>query len=151
MSSTQEATDLEALRPTPMAKIGGGALLAVSAFVVLTGVQAWSLVVRFNAALVAFVALLLLLGVAGAICGFKVTRLRGWAGVTGTVTGGLATLVLLAWFVYAAAHGVASLLALALVPADAVATILVALTIGAGRRADAARARLREAGLEAGT
>ena len=56
----------------------------------------------------------------------------------------------LVWVVFSLLGGLLSLLAVGVIPLSAAAAGLSATRIGAGRRADAARQRLEESGLEAG-
>ena len=57
----------------------------------------------------------------------------------------------LVWLVYSFSNALFSLVALFLGPASLVAAILTALAVGAGRRADDARERLRAQGMDVGS
>jgi hypothetical protein len=148
--SAQVDMDLSAIVPTRVVRIAGGFCIAAGVFTILLGAQTYGIVSRWSAFLVLAVLVKLGLGVATAYLGTKVMRYRGWASVAATASAGCSALVAGIWFIYALVQGVLSLLAFALVPLTLTSVLLAALTIPAARRADAARGRLSEAGLEAG-
>lgn len=148
-SEGNEDADLVAITPTPIARVAGASLALAGFFTGLLGVQSASLL-RFRGLGAIAVGVMLTLGLTTLVCGWKVARMRGWAALGGTLCAASIALMGLAWVVYLLAHGVISLLAVAIVPLAAIAALLGALVIGSGRRADAARRRLRDAGLEAG-
>jgi len=141
--------DLSAIRPGVSDRVGGSALMLAGFFTVLLGIQTY-VVVRLVAWTVLVVVTMFVVGLCSLYFGFKVTRRRGWAAVAGTASGGLTAMLGVVWLVFSLFNGLLSLLALGVVPLAAAAAGLSATRIAAGRRADAARARLEEAGLEAG-
>jgi hypothetical protein len=146
---SQEDRDIETIRPTLLAKVAGAALIGVGAFTLLLGAQTY-MVVRLTPMTLTILALLVLSGGAALGFGTKVVRMYGWAAVGGTVAAGLTAVVGASWFLLALLNGMFSPLAF-FVPAGAtVAAVLSGVTIPPGRKADAARERLRDAGLEAG-
>ncbi len=145
----REDADLVAITPTVLARVAGGALALSGFFTALLGVQIASLA-PFRGVWAVATALLFLLGTTSLAAGVKVARLRGWAAITGTTSAGLTALLGALFAVYCLLSGLLSLLGLGIVPLAAVAAGLGAVVIGAGLRADAARRRLRDAGLEAG-
>jgi len=141
--------DLEALGTTPLAKFGGGALIFSGVISGLLALQT-ALSVRFAGVVTIFVPLFFLLAGGLVASGVSLTRMRGWAAVAGGGFGGLGFLVSLVWLVVSFMGGLFSLLALGLVPLTVTSAALAAASIGVARRADAARARLREQGMEGG-
>jgi len=149
MADDQEDQDLEAIKPKPMAMVAGAGLALVGAFTLLLGAQTYS-VVRVTPLTVTVCVLMILLGAGSLGCGMYTARMRGWAALGGAIIGGLVFLLGGVWFLFALLNGLVSLLALAVPPAGLAAGVLSAINVGDGRKADAARSRLRESGLEAG-
>lgn len=145
----QQDADLAAITPTLLARVAGGALALSGFFTALFGVQLASLA-PFRGVWAVAIVLLFLLGATSLLAGVKVARLRGWAAITGTSSAALTALLGVPFAVYCLLSGLLSLLGLGIVPLGAVAAGLGAAVIGAGLRADAARRRLCDAGLEAG-
>ncbi|MBN2195326.1 MAG: hypothetical protein JW751_21085 [Polyangiaceae bacterium] len=148
-AATSEEADLAAIAPTVLARIAGGALALAGFFTGLLGVQT-ATIIRFRGVGAIAVTLMLLFGVTTLICGWKVTRMRGWAAVGGTVGAGSIAVLGLVWLVFSISRGLLSLLAFGILPLSVTGAALGATVIGAGIRADAARRRLRDVGLEAG-
>jgi hypothetical protein len=146
---SQEERDIETIQPTVLAKVAGASLIGVGAFTVILGAQTY-MVVRLTLMTVPFVVLLLVSGAAAIGFGAKVVRLYGWAAVGGTIAAAVTAVVGGAWFLLALLNGMVSPLAFFVPGGAVVAAVLAGLTIPTGRRADAARERLRDAGLEAG-
>lgn len=143
--------DLEAIQPTPMSRVGGGLLAATGGFTVVLSLQTWLLIIRVPLLIQVLAVLMTLLGPAQVYLGWKVTRMHGWAALSGATCGGAGAVVSLAWAAYALIHGVLSLLSLFLVPVSILAAVLTGACIARGRLADEARARLADHGLEVGT
>jgi hypothetical protein len=149
VEAEREAADLAAIAPPLLARVAGGALALAGFFTSLLGVQTAS-IARFHGVWAVAIVVMFALGAATFLAGVKVARLRGWAAVLGTTSAGLTALLGAGWALFSLLSGLLSLLAFGVVPLAAVAGGLAATVIGAGLRADAARARLRDAGLEAG-
>ena len=149
MTSAQADEDLEVIRPTSAAKASGGIMLLGGVFTVLLGVQT-ALVWRASA--IVGVALILMFGLGSvlAFSGWLVARVRGWASLTGAIAGGTMAVFGLGWAIFALLNGLFSPLSLLVVPLNALGSLLALVRLGPGRRADAARERLRDQGLEAG-
>jgi hypothetical protein len=146
----QADDDLAAITATPLAKLAGGLLIGLGAFDAVLALQSWLLLVR---APVPALLLVLSMIAAAPVCvflGWKVARLYGWASLAGSAAAGVTGVVALSWALFAFFNGVVALLAFALVPLSLAASVVSGLCIDAGRRADAARERLRDQGLEAG-
>ena len=141
--------DIRAIMATPLSRAGGALLMLAGFFTALLGVQSL-LVLRFEGLAVAVVVVQLLLGIATFGLGVGVVRVRGWAAIGGTVSAALMALCGVVYLVLALLGGLFSLLAVGVVPLAAIAALVAALNIGPGRRADAARERLRDQGLETG-
>jgi hypothetical protein len=142
--------DVAAIAPTPKAKLAGGLLAGAGVFTVVLALQSWLLIMRVPIYVWFLVMLKVLLGPAAVILGFNVTRMRGWAMLAGAAAGGSIAFTAMIWAVFTLLNGVLSLLALTLIPAALAAATLCVLCVPEGRRADAARSRLRDQGLEAG-
>ncbi|HOU91507.1 MAG TPA: hypothetical protein PLU22_10715 [Polyangiaceae bacterium] len=148
-AAAREDADLAAIAPTLLSRVAGGALALSGFFTALFGVQI-ALVAPFRGVWAVAVVLLFLLGATSLFAGVKAARLRGWAAITGAASATLTALLGAVFAPYCLLSGLLSPLGLGIVPLAAVAAGLGAVVIGAGLRADAARRRLRDAGLEAG-
>lgn len=118
-------------------------------FTVLLGVQT-ALVWRVSAIVAVALVLMFGLGAVFAVSGWLVMRVRGWASLAGTIAGSTMAVFGLGWAIFALFNGLFSPLALLVVPLNAIGSLLALVRLGPGRRADAARERLRDQGLEAG-
>ena len=142
--------DLVTIVPTTIAKAGGGSQMFVGLFGLVLALQTSS-IVQFRGlqqlilpTMVLFA--LLLLGT-----GWKTLKGRGSAAFVGAILAAFYGLLGLVWLVYSFSNALFSLVALFLGPASLVAAILTALAVGAGRRADDARERLRAQGMDVGS
>jgi hypothetical protein len=144
-----EEDDIRALLPTTGTRVAGALLLLAGFFTALLGVQTL-LILRLQGLAVGIIVVELVLGPATFGFGWGVARVRGWAAVGGAVSAALMALLGAVYVVLALLSGVVSLLAMGVVPLAAVAAVLAAFAVGPGRRADAARERLRDQGLETG-
>lgn len=141
--------DYEALVVPRSAKFGGRALLFLGVMTLVLFLQT-VLMFRVTALSGAIMTLMLLLGVACAVLGFRITRARGGAAIAGTFVAGFSTVVSGGWFAYSWLYDTVIALAAALVPIALLALVLCALAIDGARHTDRARARLRKQGLDLG-
>lgn len=145
-----EDADLEAIRIHKGVKAAGGAALATGVFTALLGVQTIAVVAHWTLYIGLTAFLQCGLGLASAYFGVRLMRMRGWAALAASGSLGVLVLVNLAWFVYAISQGVLSLLALGLCPLSGLSAVGAGLCIPITRKADRARDRLRDQGIEAG-
>ena len=149
LEETVDEEDLVTIVPTTIAKVGGGAQMFVGLFGLVLALQTSS-IVRFRGLQQLILPTMIVGAVALLGLGWKTTKGRGTPAFVGTFVAASYGLLGLAWLVYSFANALFSLVALFLGPASIVAAILSALAIGAGRKADDARERLRAHGLDAG-
>lgn len=142
--------DIDLTQATGLVKVGAFLTVATGLLTALVGFQLVALVTIVDRTLRLVPYPLLAGGLATAWLGQKVLKTRGWAAMAATGADGLIALALGYWVLLTAASGFFSLFALTLPPLALVATVFAALSIGPCRRADAARARLRESGVEMG-
>lgn len=151
--------DFELLKPTTLVRVAGIALLLSGLFALVLGAQTlylYSVVtvvkLRHEVAPIEYMGwVFLLLGVASMGAGQRTMRASGVGAVAGTVVAMVSTLAAFGYYREAAAWHLFSPLALLLLGLSGVALVLAGLAIPRCIQADAARARLREAGLDAGT
>jgi hypothetical protein len=141
--------DYEALVVPRIAKFAGGTLLFLGVMTLVLFLQTL-LILRVTVLTATLMALMLVLGVAGAVLGFRITRARGRAAIAGTFVAAFTTLLSGGWFAYSWLYDVVIALAAALVPISLLALVLCALAIDGARHTDRARARLRKEGLDLG-
>ncbi len=144
-----ELDDLSALTPTASSKLAGGFTILGGGFTLIASLQGF-MVWRLEGLILAVLLLLLALGGAHVVLGFKVVRMRGWAARTATFTSGFAFLVGAAWFAFGIYSGLFSLPTLALIPLTGAASILCSSVIKPALKADALRAKLAEQGISSG-
>ena len=149
-ASEQEDADIAAIVPTTLVRSAGAVSVAAGVFMLLLGAQTYSIVSRWTVLLALLTVMMCTLGAATLYLGTRVMRFRGWASVAGSASAGASLLLAGVWFVYALLSGVLSLLALCLMPLTLLSLLLSSFSIPTARKADAARARLSEVGLEAG-
>lgn len=149
MSQGALPDDAELAAPSLLVRVAGRVVLVAGAFTVLLAVQTlsnirmvglWSIVAPLQ----------LLFGVGMAVSGWKLSRARGWAAVASLVASALCALCTTAWSVVALINGYVSLLSFMVVVGGVAGAVMAGLTIAECRRADAARARLAEQGLDMG-
>ncbi len=140
--------DIALTQPTGMVKAGAILTLSSGGLTALVGLQLLVAVTLVGSVLKLVPYLLLAAGVATMFLGLKTLRTRGWGAIGATVACGLITLGMGYWVLLAAASGFFSLLALLLPPLALVSTVFAGLAVGPCLRADAARLRLSEAGVE---
>lgn len=140
--------DIGLTTPTALVKAGAILTLVTGLIAALVGLQLL-LTVTFYGGFIANVPYLLL-GGGGAtmFLGLKTYRTRGFGAIGATATDALLALGMGYWVLFTASAGYFSLLALVLPPLAVVAAVFAGLSIGPCQRAEAARARLREAGIE---
>jgi hypothetical protein len=141
--------DIAAAVPPVIARVAGGLIALAGGAVALTGVQTLLMMsIRGPWAYAPYV--LLLLGAPHLVLGAMVLRARDWA-VLASI-GGTALLALVSgtWFLVSFTHYVFSLYAMASPVASVIAVVFSVLALGPCRQASAARARLREQGMNLG-
>lgn len=148
-SSAQADAEIAAAAPPLVAVVAGRVVLVLGIFTVLYGVQSLTNL-RFLSWHWVLPALLVPLGAASAVVGWKLSRARGWAAVAGFVLSAATALSTGAFTVLALTWGYFSMLSLMVGLAALVGGLLAALSIGACQRADRARAALAEQGFELG-
>lgn len=148
--STQAEEDIAAITPTPMAKIGGGGLMVAGLFTLVLAAQTATMLLLRGVVLL-ILAAMFSLGTAALVLGWKVTRMRGWAALAGSIVSAALCIAALAWLVFSFLNGVFSLLAIGIVPLSGLACALSGLCIDRCQKADIARARLKEDGLDVGS
>jgi hypothetical protein len=118
-------------------------------FTALQSIQLWGFTLLGLVKLVPF--FMLIAGIATVAVGFFVMKARGWAAIAGTVAVGTIVFAQSGWVVYGLANGFVSLLAFGVPPLALAATVLAGIAIPGSLRADEARRRLAEQGLNMGT
>lgn len=149
LEETVDEEDLQAIAPTTIAKVGGGAQMFVGLFGLVLALQTTS-IVRFRGLQQLILPTMVLGAVVLLGTGWKTLKGRGTAAFVGAFVGAFYGLLGLAWLVYSFANALFSLVALFIGPASIAAAILSALAISAGRKADDARERLRAQGMDVG-
>lgn len=144
-----EAHQDDITRTEPTALVKAGALLTVFTGLItaLVGLQLL-VTTALHASLELVPYGLLGLGPAAMFLGWKTLRTRGYGAIGATALSGLLALGMGYWVLFTASQGYFSLLALAVPPLAVVAAVFAGLSVGPCRRADAARERLREAGID---
>ncbi|GMV17685.1 MAG: hypothetical protein HS104_32205 [Polyangiaceae bacterium] len=148
-ASAQADAEISAAAPPLVAVVAGRVVLVLGVFTVLYAVQSLTNL-RFLSWHWLLPALLLPLGVASAVVGWKLSRARGWAAVAGFVLCAVTALLTGAFTLLSLSWGYFSLLSLIVGLAAFVGGLLAALSIGACQRADRARAALAEQGFDLG-
>jgi hypothetical protein len=146
-----DARDLAACRPSSVVKLAAAAA-AFSGFGSLMLALQSLLMLGRSLATLASAALTLeaLLGVLLLIMAIVLLRLRFWATIVAAPASFSAALLILAWNLFALSRGLFSIMGFA-VPASCIVAGLLSLSaLGAARRADAARERLRDRGINVG-
>jgi hypothetical protein len=135
--------------PPVIVRVAGGVIALAGGVVALTGVQAL-MMLRIRGPLEYVPYLLLVLGLPHLVLGATVLRARAWAAMASIGSTILLTLASGLWAVVSLTHLVFSLYTYAS-PAVAVAALAFsAIALGPCQRASAARARLREQGMNLG-
>ncbi len=147
MTAVPDDADLAA--PSLLVRIAGRVVLVAGVFTVLLGVQTLSNL-RMVGLWMVVPPLQLLGGAAMAVCGWKLSRARGWAALAALIVSALSAVTTTLWSVVALLNGYVSLLSFMVVVGGVAGAVMAGLTIGECRRADAARARLAEQGLDMG-
>lgn len=136
-------------RTEPTALVKAGALLTVFTGLITALVGLQLLVTTALQASLELVPYGLLgLGPAAMFLGWKTLRTRGYGAIGAAALSGLLALGMGYWVLFTASQGYFSLLALSVPPLAVVAAVFAGLSVGHCRRADAARERLGEAGID---
>ncbi|MDY0001486.1 MAG: hypothetical protein RBU30_09350 [Polyangia bacterium] len=139
--------DITSTEPTALVKAGAILTETTGVITALVGLQLLvTTVLPSSLELVPF--LLLGMGFAAMFFGWKTMRTRGWGAIGAAVVCGLVALGMGYWVLLTASAGFFSLLALILPPLAVVSAVFAGLAVGHCRRADRARARLGEAGID---
>lgn len=146
-TSTEE--DIAAAVPPVIARVAGGAIALAGGAVALTGVQTL-LMMTIRGPLAYAPYLMLLLGAPHLVLGAMVLRARDWAALASIGGTALLILVSLAWAFICVTHFVISLYVLASPIVSIIGLIFAIIGLGPCRQASAARARLREQGMNLG-
>ncbi len=141
--------DIAEAVPPPIARVAGGLVALAGAVVALTGVQTM-MIARIRGPFASTPWVLLLLGVPHLLLGAMVFRARAWAALVSIVGTALLALTSGAWLVFSLGHFLFSLYALGSPMAAVAALVLSLVALGPCQRASAARARLREQGMNLG-
>lgn len=151
MTPTADAEELDAALASPslLVRIAGRVALVSGVFTLLLGVQTLSNL-RFAGLWAVVPVLQLVCGAGLAVSGWKLSRARGWAAISATALGALTALGTTTWTVMALLAGYVSLLSFMVVLGAVASAVMAGITIGECRRADGARARLEEQGLNLG-
>lgn len=148
-NSAQEDADISAAAAPLVSILGGRVVVVLGVFTALLGVQSLANLHFFGWHWL-LPASMLPGGVAAVVCGWKLSRGRGWAAVASTALAAGVAVLTAGWTVLALTWGYFSLLSPLVGFASVVAGLLSALSIGACLRTDAARARLLADGLDLG-
>lgn len=140
--------DISLTEPTALVKAGAFLAMATGLILTLVGLQLLLTVTLVGPVLERIPLLLVLGGPATISLGWKTFKTRGWASVGALAITSVIALGMGYWVLFTASAGYFSLLALVLPPLAVVAAVFSGLAIGPCRRADAARMRLQEAGID---
>ncbi len=141
--------DISLLAPTPAVKVAAACTLLSGLLGVVLALQAGALLEARGAYRLSE-PVFGLLGLVELWVGYRLSRMRGRAALMSAIASGLLALAALVWFGITLMNGVFVFLALVLMPVASVATIGSLASLKVTARADAARLRLREQGLDAG-
>jgi hypothetical protein len=140
--------EVSATQATGVVKAAGGLQAAAGVLLASAGVQLKLVGIIGRPWVMRVPWLMILGGVVAVFFAVKIFKTRGWAALGGTVVNGLVLVGMGLWVLLTLASGFVSLIA-TLVPMVALAgTVLGALAIGPCLRADAARRKLQEAGID---
>lgn len=143
------ADEIDALRPTWKVRTAWMSLAAAGFLMILGGGQLLVSVRFLDPVAAAMPYVMIALGVAAFPIAIKQKRMLGWAAIAGVVLAGAITLGMLSWIVLIGTHSVVSLLHTIVPMVSGASTVFGILILGACRRAEEARARLAESGIDA--
>jgi len=150
MHDGAEEVDPSAAAPPLVVRAAAGVAAFTGLMVGLTGLQLL-LSVRFaHVGLAVVPYAMLLLGGGQIMLAVFVARARAWAAVASLVVAGFALLSMGTWLVFSVTSGIYSCVGLVVPPLALAAVVTGALSIGPARRADAARRRMRDEGMDLG-
>ena len=141
--------DLAAAAPNTLVRVASGLVMAAGLATALVGVQnlvGFEMFGLYFAMLVG----LLVLGAAAIAIGWIHGKARAWAALASLAMAILLTLGSMAWLIVSLLGGGISMMAFFAVALSGIATMVVPFSVGPCRRATAARAKLRAAGLDLG-
>jgi hypothetical protein len=147
--ATPTEDDILAAAPPFLSRVAGGIVALAGVVVALTGLQTLLIVtVRGFFAVAPYV--LLLLGAGEVVLGAVVFRARVWGALVAAGTSLVLVILSAVWLFFSFGHGLLSLFALTAPFGSGAAAVLAFLAIEPSQRASAARARLREQGMNLG-
>lgn len=141
--------DIQAAQAPGIVKMGGGAALGAGALALLICVQAAT---GFSLSTSATIGLAVVgvSGLASAVAGLALMRVRRGAAVAAIVCSAVLLLVTSAWLLFSVSGGLVSLFALSAPPISIAAVVLSAMSLAPATRVAEARARLAESGMDMG-
>jgi hypothetical protein len=146
-SATED--DIMAAAPPLLARVAGGIVALAGVVVALTGLQTL-LIVTVRGFFAPAPYLLLLLGAGEVVLGAAVFRARAWGALAAAGVSLLLVLISSVWLFFSFGHGLLSLFALTAPFGCGAAAVLAFLAVAPCQKASAARARLREQGMNLG-
>lgn len=141
--------DLASAAPSTIVRVASGLVMSAGLATALIGVQnlvGFEMFGLYFAMLVGLV----VLGAAAVVIGWIHGKARAWAAVASLVMAVLLALGSAAWVIVSLLGGGISMMAFFAVALSGIAVLVVPFSIGPCRRATAAQARLRDAGLDLG-
>lgn len=118
-------------------------------FCTVQALQLWGF--RLRGIVVAVPYAMLAIGLALIVIGFLVVRMRGWAHIVAIGVAAVLLLGSVVWLFFGLVSGFVSLLAFGMPPLALITIVVLAITVPASLRADEARQRLAQAGIQTGT
>jgi hypothetical protein len=144
-----EVTDIASSSPPFIARVAGGVVALSGALVALTGAQTLA-IVTIRGALWVFPWALVVLGIAQLVLSAQVFRARGVAVMLAIASSAVLVLGAGAWLFLSLSQGFFQLYAFGGPSVSLAAVVMGLIALGPSRRASAARARLRERGMDLG-
>lgn len=141
--------EMDALQPTWKIRVAWMALAASGFLTILSAGQLLMAVSFVDPILKAVPFTMIGTGAVALVTGAKLGRMRNWAAIGGVILGGLITVGMLTWVLFAGSRGMFSLLQLTVPAVSGGATAFCIMTLGPCRRAEEARQRLAETGIDA--
>lgn len=141
--------DVQAAAPSTLVRIAGRVSTLAGVFSIVLGLQSF-----VNIRLVGFFAIApfaqILLGLGLAICGWMLSRGRGWAAIGSAALGAVTVLSTIVFSVTALLGGYVTLMPVFVIISGVAGAVMAGVGIGECLRADKARERLAAQGLDMG-
>jgi len=141
--------DLAALSVPTFVKVAAGACMATGAFTLGLGAQT-GLMLAMRGPVPYVLAAMVVLGLTTLVSGFGALQAKASSVIAGAVASGAVALCGAIWAVFALSNGLVSPLSFFVVVLAIASAILAGVAIGPARKVSAARASLREKGLDFG-